>query len=256
MKKIFTLAIFFLLAAPKLFADTHDLDSLKTRLQLTTIDSLKGDIYKQIAAQYLMQYDTIKHSGVKRYYQEEALNYTMLALHNFSFYEDTLGMRTCFDYLAKVYQSQKKYSQAKWFLLQSNKISRSQKDTISIITSLVKLSGVKMDNKDYKLAMRDLNEALALSTKNKIPRLEASVQQNFAFLYNRMKDYEKGDLALKRATEIIETIKPDDELKAIAMQTKPTPTKPKKTVSTIKKKPMVAAKKSAKVSSTKRLASL
>jgi hypothetical protein len=101
MKKIFTLTLFILLAASKLFADTHDLDSLKTRLQLTTIDSLKGNIYKQIAAQYL-QYDTIKHSGVKRYYQSEALNYTMLALHNYSYYADTLGMRTCFDYLAKV----------------------------------------------------------------------------------------------------------------------------------------------------------
>jgi len=254
MKKIFILSAFFLLAATQLFADTRDLDSLKTKLQLTTIDSLKGDIYKQIAAEYL-HYDTIKHSGVKRYYQEEALNYTMLALHNFSFYEDTLGMRTCFDYLAKVYQSQKKYSQAKWFLLQSNKISRTQKDTANIITSLVKLSGVKMDNKDYKLAMRDLNEALALCTKTKTLRLEALVQQNFAFLYNRMKDYDQGDLALKRATEIIASIKPDDELKAMAMQARPVPAKSKKS-GVIKKKPLTAAKTTKVNTTTKRLASL
>jgi uncharacterized protein YktB (UPF0637 family) len=255
MKKIFTLTLFILLAASKLFADTHDLDSLKTRLQLTTIDSLKGNIYKQIAAQYL-QYDTIKHSGVKRYYQSEALNYTMLALHNYSYYADTLGMRTCFDYLAKVYQSQKKYSQAKWFLLQSNKISRSLHDAFNVITSLVKLSGVKMDNKDYKLAMRDLNEALALSTKNKMPNLEALVQQNFAFLYNRMKDYEKGDLAAKRVTEIYENIKHNDELKLIAMQTNHDSAQSKKVASVVKKKISASTKKSNKTNSTKKLASL
>jgi tetratricopeptide (TPR) repeat protein len=255
MKKIFTLTLFILLAASKLFADTHDLDSLKTKLQLTTVDSLKGDIYKQIAAQYL-QYDTIKHSGVKRYYQSEALNYTMLALHNYSYYADTLGMRTCFDYLAKVYQSQKKYSQAKWFLLQSNKISRNQHDTFNIITSLVKLSGVKMDNKDYKLAMRDLNEALALSTKNKMPHLEALVQQNFAFLYNRMKDYDKGDLASKRATEIYENIKHDEELKLIATQINHDSTLSKKVTSVVKKKVPASTKKSNKTNPAKRLASL
>ena len=255
MKKIFTLALFILLTASKLFADTHDLDSLKTKLQLTTIDSLKGNIYKQIAAQYL-QYDTIKHSGVKRYYQSEALNYTMLALHNYSYYADTLGMRTCFDYLAKVYQSQKKYSQAKWFFLQSNKISRNKHDTFNIITSLVKLSGVKMDNKDYKLAMRDLNEALTLSTKNKMPNLEALVQQNFAFLYNRMKDYEKGDQASKRATEIFEKIKQDEELKLIATQTNHDSAQSKKVTPVIKKKISASTKKSNKTTSTKRLASL
>ncbi|MDB4999507.1 MAG: hypothetical protein JWR76_584 [Mucilaginibacter sp.] len=255
MKKSFTLTLFILLAASKLFAYTNDLDSLKTKLQLTTIDSLKGNIYKQIAAQYL-QYDTIKHSGVKRYYQSEALNYTMLALHNYSYYADTLGMRTCYDYLAKVYQSQKKYSQAKWFFLQSNKISRNKHDTFNIITSLVKLSGVKMDNKDYKLAMRDLNEALTLSTKNKMPNLEALVQENFAFLYNRMKNYEKGDQASKRATEIYEKIKHDDELKSIAMQTNHDSTQSKKVTPVVKKKISVSTKKSNKTNSTKKLASL
>ncbi|WP_374951981.1 hypothetical protein [Mucilaginibacter sp.] len=240
MKKILTLVL-IVIAATNAFAGSRDLDSLKTQLQITKNDTLKGGIYKQIAAQYL-QYDTIKHSGVKRYYQDEALNYTMLALHNFSYYEDILGMRTCFDYLSKVYQSQGKFSQAKWFLLQSNKISRDQKDTVGIISSLVRLSGVKMANKDYKLSMRDLNEALTLSAKTKSPKLEALVQQNYAFLYNRMGEPEKGDIASKRAAELYENIKNDEELKAMAFQS---PVK-----ETVKGKKAIVANKKKSISKT------
>lgn len=256
MKKLLTLIIFFL-AATNVFADTRDLDSLKSKLQLTTNDTLKGGIYKQIAAQYL-QYDTIKHSGVKRYYQDEALNYTMLALHNFSYYNDTLGMRTCFDYLSKVYQSQGKYSQAKWFLLQSNKISRDQKDTEGIITSLVRLSNVKMSNKDYKLAMRDLNEALLLSTKNKMLKLEALVQQNYAYLYNRMGEPEKGDLASKKASEINDQIIANQQVNVLATQAAPDTAMVKKLTAPVKKKIVLSAnvKKMNKLNAAKRLASL
>jgi len=253
MKKLIILAV-FLFASRTLMAADSQLDSLKTKLQNTTIDSLKGNVYQQIAAEYL-KYDTIKHRGVKLYYQNEALNYTMLALHNYSYYTDTLGMRTCFDYLAKVYRSQRKYSQAKWFMLQSNKISRDRKDTYNIITSLVELSAIKMDNADYKLAMRDLNEALALSTKSELVELEALVQKNYAFLYNRMDEPEKGDIAAKRAEELYEKIKKDSGLNSMALQPTPSLVKTKKAVAS-KKKGVVVIKKVNKLNLTKRLASL
>ncbi|MBD1391717.1 hypothetical protein [Mucilaginibacter glaciei] len=253
MKKLLTIAILFL-ASANVFADTRNLDSLKSQLQLTKNDSLKGGIYQAIATQYL-QYDTIKHSGVKRYYQDEALNYTMLALHNYSYYDDTLGMRTCFDYLSKVYQSQGKLAQAKWFVLQSNKISRDRKDIDGIVNSLVRLSSVKMSNKDYKLAMRDLNEALVLSTKNKLTKLEALVQKNYAYLYNRMGDTEKGDLASKRASELNDQVLTEDQLRSTAMAATPDTAKVKVV---LKKKVAVSttAKKMNKLNAAKRYASL
>lgn len=251
MKKLLTIAILFL-ASANVFADSRDLDSLKSQLQLTKNDTLKGGIYKAIAAQYL-QYDTIKHSGVKRYYQDEAVNYTMLALHNFSYYEDTLGMRTCFDYLSKVYQSQGKLAQAKWFALQSNKISRDRKDQDGIVNSLVRLSSIKMSNKDYKLAMGDLNEALSISSKNKLTKLEALVQKNYAYLYNRMGDPERGDIALKRASELNDQALAEDQ----PLSTSPTSVIVKAKVP-VKKK--VAARTMAKrlnnLNTAKRLASL
>lgn len=173
------------------------LDSLKQVLQINQYDSLKAGLYAQIAAQYL-KYDTISNNMAKATYQGEAINYTMLALHNYSKYNDTLGMRACFNNLTKVYRSQKNLSQAKWYILQSNSISRRLKDTPNIISSLLELAAIKMDLKDYTLAMRDLNEALKLSVNNRNPRTEAKVQESFALLYSRTKKYDKEAMALKR----------------------------------------------------------
>jgi len=244
MKKLFTLAI-LLLAGLKLFAADTQLDSLKMKLQQNTNDTLKGQIYSQIAAQYL-KYDTIANKRKKFYYQSEALNYTMLALHNYSKYEDTTGLRVSFDNLAKVYHSQKKYSQAKWFILQSSNISRIKNDVPNLVASLIKLSTIKMDLKDYKLAMRDLNEALSLSTTNKIPKLESAVQLNYSFLYNRMKDYEKGTIALKRSQTIDEDIKKEEAAQILAMQAGQDSIQARKTDS------IVSSKKKAYVSTIKK----
>jgi hypothetical protein len=71
-----------------------------------------------------------------------------------------------------------------------------------------------------------------------------------------MKDYEKGDQASKRATEIYENIKRDDELKLIAMQTNHDSTLSKKVTPVVKKKISASTKKINKTTSPKRLASL
>nr|WP_067063114.1 hypothetical protein [Mucilaginibacter sp. L294] len=258
MKKLFIL-ITFILAATTFAAHADDvdkssIDSLKQKLQLTTNDTLKGIIYTQIATEYL-KFDKQPNRNVRAYYQTEAIHYTLLALHNYSYYEDTTGIRSSFDDLARVYISQKKFSEAKWFTLQSNKISRQVKDIPNIISSLVKLSAIKMELSEYKMAMRDLNEALRWSVDNKIPALEAVVQQNYAYLYNRLKDYDKGDIAEKRATEIAQQMQLDEQ-KGITISFDNAPVKGKKPAVAKKKKTLVATKKPLKTSAVGKLASL
>ncbi|QHS57431.1 hypothetical protein GWR56_18475 [Mucilaginibacter sp. 14171R-50] len=261
MKKLVILFT-FILAATTFAAHAHIgddnrnyIDSLKQKLQLTTNDTLKGAIYTQIATEYL-KFDKQPNRNLKAYYQTEAIHYTLLALHNYSYYEDTTGIRSSFDDLARVYVAQKKYSEAKWFTLQSNKISRQKKDIANIVSSLVRLSAIKMELKEYKMAMRDLNEALKWSTVNKMPALEAVVQQNYAYLYNRLKDYEKGDIAEKRASEIAAQLQRDDELKAVTITFDNSPVKDTKPAATKKKKANIVVKKSSKAVSAKKLASL
>jgi hypothetical protein len=225
-------------------------DSLKNELDATIDDSLKAPIYTQIASEYF-KYDTIANKKQRRVYQNLALSNTMSALHLYSRYDDTTGLRISFDMLAKVYHVQHKYTQAKWFILQSNTLSRAKNDNPQIITSLIELSSIKTDIKDYKLALRDLNEALTLSSKNHYPKQESEVQLHYAMLYNVMKDYPKAAVALKRHHAIDDSIRRDEEAKMMAKLTMKDSLQQSK-----KKLYTTGSKKSYKTSSLKRMASL
>jgi len=131
----------------------------------------------------------------------------MLALHNYSNINDSLGLRSSYNNCSKIYRLQRKYVQAKWFILQSNTISRQKKDVPNIIASLIELSGIKADMEDYKWAMRDLNEALTLSVKSKDPKNESAVQVGYAGLYRQMKEYTKASAAIKRHEFIDDSIR-------------------------------------------------
>lgn len=255
MKKIITLiclvAVTFVCKA-----DNTVLDSLKQKLQNTKNDTLRGPIYTQIAAEYL-KYDTIVNRNLRYYYQSEAIHWSLQALHNYSFYEDSLGMRRCFDDLARVYTAQHRYSQAKWFLLQSKNISRKRNDIASVVMTLVKLANVKMDNKETKLAMRDLNDALRLSLKNNLLREEALVQQSYAYLYNRLNQMDKGDIASKRVDEINEKLNQMRAEKQLA-EAMPKDSVIIKKTEPVKKKKTTPVKKVAKLNtaSVRKMASL
>jgi hypothetical protein len=193
----------------------NNVDSLK-KLQPVVADSLKGRLYTAIADQYL-KYDNITNERIKLEYQEAALRNTYLALHFYSRYADTLGLVTSFNVLAKVYHAQKKYPQAKWFILQSNTMSRAINDNNGIINSLITLASIKSDIKDYTLAMRDLNEALSLSSKTS-PQLESQVELAYAMLYNDMRNPAKAEISMKRHLAIDDSIKKTEELALLAKQ--------------------------------------
>lgn len=195
-------------------------DSLKRLLQLTDgNDTLKAPIYTDLAAQY-MSFDTVKNHRKKFDWQTEAINYTLKAIHYYSRFNDTTGLRLSFDNLANVYHAQKRYTQAMWFILQSNTLSRAKNDNVNIITSLLELSAIKMDIKNYTLAMRDLNEALKISSKANLPHLESATMQNYALLYSRLKNYPKEEAALRRRDAIEDSIRRNEEAKLTAKVTK------------------------------------
>ena len=209
MKLFVTISVFFLLGLSIASAESIPADTLKQKLAITS-DSLKGDLYTLIAAEYL-HYDTVGNKKTKLAYQNEALSNTLKAIQYYSRYDDTVGLRNSFNTLALVYRSQNKYSQAKWFILQSNTISRVKNDVPNIISSLLVLAAVKTDIKDYSLAMQDLNEALNLAGKD--PKTQARVQLSYVLLYNNMQNYAKADIALKRYNFINDSMRHGEEVK-------------------------------------------
>lgn len=212
MKRLITLigilTSVFKLSAASLPADSGkiqprvtNIDSLKQILKTTTNDTLRVPVYTQIAA-YYSNFDTLSNAAKRQAYQSTSLSYTLKALHIYSLFNDTLGLRISFDNLAKVYNAQHKYSEAKWFILQSNSLSRAKKDTLNIICSLITLADIKGNIKDYALATRDLNDALALSTKIKDLPAQSLVLRNFGFLYSKQKNYKKEALMLKKRDSV------------------------------------------------------
>jgi hypothetical protein len=208
MKIPVTITAIFLLGLSKLFAAPLDTLSIRGKL-------LKAPIYSQIADGYL-HYDTITDENKKLEYENKALKYTLLAIHYYSRAKDSIGLRTCFNNLAKVYRSKKDYGPAKWFVLQSNAVSRAKGDVSGIISSLLDLASIKMDIKDYTLAMKDLNEAMVLSQKHHLSRAESAVNLRYALLYNQMNNYDKADIALKRHDQMNDSIRKREEAALLA----------------------------------------
>jgi tetratricopeptide (TPR) repeat protein len=191
------------------------IDSLKQELGANIDDSLKAPIYTQIAQQYF-KFDTISNRKIRVSYQNLAISNTLSAIHFYSRYSDTTGLQTSFNDLARVYHAQHKYSQAKWFILQSNTLARAKNDNPNVINSLLELASIKTDIKDYKLAMKDLNEALTISSQNHYPQQESLVQLSYALYYDKIKNYVKADIALKRSRAIDDSIRKSEEAKLTA----------------------------------------
>lgn len=247
MRKFITIALILLFSSAKLWAVTP-VDTVKQPVSIVS-DSLKGPIFTHIAAAYL-RYDTVKTKKKKQEYQEKALTYTMRALHYYSKFNDTSGMRTSFYNMARVYHAQRKYTQAKWFILQADNFSRAKNDVPNLINSLLELASIKSDIKDYNLAVRDLNEALILSVNNHYSRNESAVQESFAILYTRTQDYTKAAAALKRHNFIDDSIRKSEEAAIIAQA------KAKDSVQTKKKLYLSGSKRPSRSVSSKRTASL
>ncbi|MGI4727068.1 MAG: hypothetical protein ACRYGB_00705 [Janthinobacterium lividum] len=88
------------------------------------------------------------------------------------------AMRMQFDSLVNFYLSQNRFSEAKWYLLRSNAISRQQKNYVQIINSLLVLAKIKSDLDDYKQADEDLLEAKSIAVSHKLlPDLQLIEQQ-------------------------------------------------------------------------------
>ena len=252
----YLLSLSFILFSSSVFAAATKLDSLKQvdslkkELQLTISDSLKGPLYTQIASEYL-KFDTISNKKERLVYQEEVLKNTLLALRVYSRYGDTTGLRISFNNLAYVYHAQKKYSQAKWFILQSNTLSRMKNDSVNIIASLIELASIKKDIKDFKLALRDLKEAQQISAKNHYARQQSDVQLGYALLYTTMKNPAKAAIALKRHRAIDDSIKKAEETALIAKEHS------LDSVQLVKKKVyMISNKRLSRLSSSRKLVSL
>ncbi len=96
------------------------------------------------------------------------------------------ALRIQFDNLANFYFRQNRFSEAKWYVLRSNAISRQQKNYAQIIGSLMVLADVKSVLGDFTQADADLSEAkIIASSHSLLPDLLLIEQHSRQIHYNK-----------------------------------------------------------------------
>lgn len=113
---------------------------------------------------------------------------------------DMIGAMKCYDQLAEIYQQQKRFSEAKWFNIQSNMLARKISNPSGIVHSLINLAHVKMAIGDYQLALRDIREAEQLSIKNKYSHQMVEIKNDLSEVYRKLGNTGAANLAFSEFT--------------------------------------------------------
>ena len=207
-------------------AKLMSVDSLRQLIKHTNVDTLKAPLYTEMALRFMV-FDTLNEAK-NHENQNNALSYTMLALHQYSAYGDAIGMRLSYDNLAKLYLQQGRFSEAKWYALQSNNLSRNRNDVVNMIATLLILADIKGQIRDYKLAQHDLTEAMGLAVKTHNEKLQLQIIKTNALLYSRMKDYDNETLMLKKQEALEKKIQKEEAAKSAPSAKKQVKSKPVK----------------------------
>jgi hypothetical protein len=106
-----------------------------------------------------------------------------------------------FTELAELYMSQNRFSEAKWYLLQSNEISRQQNNHKHTVSNLLDLATIKLAIGEMALAKIDLLEAHNLAAAN---NLVADVQTADKMMHDLQFNKAAGPKAELRYAEAVE----------------------------------------------------
>ena len=140
--------------------------------------------FKQLASAYLLMGEIStaqkKYSAAENYLLKMALPIFYYKL------KDKTGTMNSYRLLAKLYQQQKRMSEAKWFFIQENTMARNINHPSGIIFSLVNLAQVKTAIGDYSLAIRDYKEAEKISTKMNLLSKRTEIREGLKDAYLKM----------------------------------------------------------------------
>lgn len=218
-----TEAVLYYQEAQKIFESIESLaEAASTALHLTDISLIQNDITKaQSHASYAVkQYELLNSkTGLglsyvrlaeiyrrRRQYSKAEKLILRSALPFFSSTGYKAGRIDAFDVLGKIYHSQKRNSEAKWFFIQANTQARALNDIEGTITSLINLSKVKIDIGDFSLAKRDLKEAQSLAKRRGNLFLLSNVKEAYATLYKKIGNQSGSESAAEYSAELKDSL--------------------------------------------------
>ncbi len=232
MKKI----TFTLLAALTLSAfavKAQNIDSLQKQLDTAQNACVKLDLYTNIASG-LLQFDQPKTHDITNADASKAVDYVLKAIHINAKNDDTLALRTNFDMLGQAYFIQQKYTEAKWFILQSNFISRNLRDVPHIIYSLQQMATVQTAIKEDALAVKNLNEAIVLAKYTYNLPKQIELERNLAIVYDHAGDVKNAIATQKHYSMLAADLKKAQMPHVVAMNKTTVKAKPRPELAAVK----------------------
>jgi hypothetical protein len=213
MKKLTSTLLAIIAILPSVFA--QNIDSLQKAQEEMQQLCAKADLYTNMADS-LIQYKQQKTRLISIADATTASDYVLKAIQISKKYNDTTAVRNNFDRLGEAYIMQNKFSQAKWYILQSNHISRGTRDVRHIILGLMELADVKMTIKDYTLAKKDLDEALVLTKYSHNIPAQIEVEKKLAVLCDKSGNLKEAKSLVTHYTLLAENLKKATEQQRLA----------------------------------------
>lgn len=156
-----------------------------------------GEVYLNLASIWAAQH---KFKDAEALIMNKALPLFAYKIH------DKIGLMRSFDQLAAIFQLQKRFSEAKWFYIQSNMVARKLNNSTGIVNSLVSLGNVKMSIGDHQLALTDFREAERLSISNKYRFKLVEIKADLSKVYAALGNKSAASSALSEFTVLKEAI--------------------------------------------------
>jgi tetratricopeptide (TPR) repeat protein len=116
-----------------------------------------------------------------------------------------VGRMNCFQSLADMYFHQHRYSEAKWFYIQSKIMAAKLFDNQAMINSLAGLGKVKNALGDYADALQDYKKAEELALKNNYLVKLVEINADLGEMYSQLGDYPAAGAALDKYSIFRET---------------------------------------------------
>jgi len=207
-------AVTFLHNALKINTEINNRQAIaKNYLSLARIYKYRGNVveavkYNQNIIQFSLQNSTNLYlaeayinlanlwSAQKRYKEAEALLISKALPLSYYKLKDMISTISCYDQLAEIYQKQRRFSEAKWFYIQSNMLARKINNPAGIVNSLVNLAHVKMSIGHHELALKDFREAEQLSISNKYSFELVEIKDDLSKVYKAMGNARASNSAL------------------------------------------------------------
>ncbi|WP_069659490.1 tetratricopeptide repeat protein [Arcticibacter eurypsychrophilus] len=161
----------------------------KSVIQLFTAlrkPALVADAYLELAENQLLlnKYDEAEYNIIKK------------ALPGFTRLGNKAGRMKCFQSLSVLYYSQKRYSEAKWFCIQTHGLAEKLNDKQALIGSLIHMAEVKNALEDHQDALRDYKKAESLAIQNQYPIKLVEIIGDMGETYNKLGNYTAAGSAL------------------------------------------------------------